>query len=334
MQFLRIGTQVFFQLFALVLCYPSIARAAKATVLPEGALLSYQGAICGQIEYDWAAGTVNKKLAFTPLSATIGALQKSLRRASGAKAAKLKKQLKQAQKTLATQGPLCAQLATNIVAPSSAQAAEAGATTISWAYDLGTLKTDSIGQTYKFFCPANGESDNVWGSDTYTADSSICNAAVHAGVIRRQFGGNVNLVMKTGLDRYVGGIRNGVSALLYTSYSVAYSFVNPATGVQVASGAPVVLPSQGRITTFRSAQGTAFTFLCPANLQAGSLWGTGIYTDDSVVCTAAVHAGKISKNLGGQITLTLLPGQTSYTGSSANGVTSNSYGSYSGSFGF
>ena len=62
--------------------------------------------------------------------------------------------------------------------------------------------------------------------------------------------------------------------------------------------------------------------------------GTGTYTDDSSICTAAVHAGLITLANGGKVTIEIAPGANSYSGTTANGVTSSSYDSWSGSFTF
>jgi len=73
---------------------------------------------------------------------------------------------------------------------------------------------------------------------------------------------------------------------------------------------------------------------CPAegaDLTAGLVWGTDIYTDDSSVCVAAVHAGVLTTD-GGTIRVNMLEGQESYTGSERNGVTTEDYGSWGGSF--
>ena len=73
---------------------------------------------------------------------------------------------------------------------------------------------------------------------------------------------------------------------------------------------------------------------CPANGSPGSIWGTDVYTDDSPICTAAVHAGLITVRSGGTVTLEIRPGQSSYTGSLRNGVNSQSWGSWHGSYVF
>jgi hypothetical protein len=62
------------------------------------------------------------------------------------------------------------------------------------------------------------------------------------------------------------------------------------------------------------------------------VWGTDVYTDDSSVCTAAVHAGLITLAGGGTVTAEIRPGQSSYKGSTRNGITSSPYASWLGSF--
>ncbi len=46
---------------------------------------------------------------------------------------------------------------------------------------------------------------------------------------------------------------------------------------------------------------------CAAGLTLSSVWGSGPYTADSNICTAAVHSGVVSKN-GGAVFVTARPG--------------------------
>jgi hypothetical protein len=66
----------------------------------------------------------------------------------------------------------------------------------------------------------------------------------------------------------------------------------------------------------------------------GSVWGTDVYTDDSNVCTAAVHAGLITVQGGRTVTIEIRPGLTSYAASTRNGIASGSWGTWSGSYVF
>lgn len=78
--------------------------------------------------------------------------------------------------------------------------------------------------------------------------------------------------------------------------------------------------------------GEEFEYTCSPGGNVGSIWGTDVYTDDSSVCTAAVHAGLITIQSGGAVTIEIRPGEDSYDGSEQNGVTSNDYGAWGGSF--
>ena len=72
---------------------------------------------------------------------------------------------------------------------------------------------------------------------------------------------------------------------------------------------------------------------CPAGFQLGSVWGSGPYTADSHICTAAGHAGAISPD-GGVVFAVAQQGQSSYAGSVSNGVSTSNWGAYGDSFVF
>jgi hypothetical protein len=87
-------------------------------------------------------------------------------------------------------------------------------------------------------------------------------------------------------------------------------------------------------TEYRGQNGAHYTYGCPANGTPGSPWGTDLYTDDSSVCSAAVHAGLITATQGGTVVIEIRPGADSYTGSTRNGVKTVDYGKWSGSYVF
>jgi hypothetical protein len=63
----------------------------------------------------------------------------------------------------------------------------------------------------------------VWGTDTYTDDSSLCRAAVHAGAIPAT-GGAVTVLRSAGRPLYVGSRRNGIQSSDYGAYSDGIHF--------------------------------------------------------------------------------------------------------------
>jgi hypothetical protein len=105
---------------------------------------------------------------------------------------------------------------------SSPESADDEVTPIAWNTSAGQLKPD-VGLTYKFECPKDGTAIAIWGSDIYTADSSICTAAVHAGKITLEEGGQVTIEMRPGRSIYGSTTRNGVTSNTYGEYP--HSFV-------------------------------------------------------------------------------------------------------------
>ena len=74
--------------------------------------------------------------------------------------------------------------------------------------------------------------------------------------------------------------------------------------------------------------GEAGMVMCTGNCgQSGSIWGSGPYTRDSHACTAARHAGAIDEK-GGTFKVSYTAGCDSYESTTANGITSGSYGAY------
>lgn len=84
----------------------------------------------------------------------------------------------------------------------------------------------------------------------------------------------------------------------------------------------------------RGMNGERYAFRCPPGKPAPSrVTGSGPYTDDSSICTAAVHAGLLHSKNGGDVVIEIRPGQSSYAGSEQNFVRSaNSDRAWSGSF--
>jgi hypothetical protein len=85
--------------------------------------------------------------------------------------------------------------------------------------------------------------------------------------------------------------------------------------------------------SLNGAIGKRFTLHFPPG-NPGVVWGTNVYTDDSSIGGAAVHAGLISKTSGGIVTIEIRTGQSSYTGSVRNGVATQNWGTWGGSFVF
>ena len=188
------------------------------------------------------------------------------------------------------------------------------------------------GSRYVYTCPSYGTASSVWGTDVYTDDSSVCTAAVHTGQITLAGGGTVTIEIRPGQASYASSTRNGITSTAYGSWSGSFVIVaaTPAApGIGVGGST-----WDARPLAFRPYVGARFAYTCPANGTPGSVWGTDVYTDDSSVCTAAVHAGLITVAAGGNVVIEMRAGQASYTSSTRNGITSSPYAAWDGSFVF
>lgn len=197
-------------------------------------------------------------------------------------------------------------------------------TTLSCTQNAQTLEGGS-GTTISVTCPAGcSSSGSVWGTGTYSDDSSICKAAIHAGVIT-DAGGSFDVTIADGLSSYPSSTQNGVTTSSWGSWSRSFT---------VSSGGAVALACGQNAQTLDGGPGTTIQATCPAGCDSsGSVWGTGTYSDDSSICKAAIHAGVIT-SAGGSVSVNIVGGLDSYTGSTQNGVTTSNWGSWSRSFTF
>jgi hypothetical protein len=62
--------------------------------------------------------------------------------------------------------------------------------------------------------------------------------------------------------------------------------------------------------------------------NSGSVWGTDVYTGDSVLAAAAVHAGALKVGESGIVKVTVVKPLNSYRGTTRNGITTHSYGRF------
>lgn len=85
--------------------------------------------------------------------------------------------------------------------------------------------------------------------------------------------------------------------------------------------------------TIGGSPGTSAQVTCPPGCGSSTIWGSDVYSDDSSVCTAAIHAGAMERQ-GGTVTVTIAPGQSDYPAVSQNGISSSHWGNWGRSFVF
>jgi hypothetical protein len=176
-----------------------------------------------------------------------------------------------------------------------------------------------VGRVLTFICPARTMTNReIWGKDVYLVDSPICTAAAHAGVFTPGVSGQVTIVIGSGAQSFEGIGRNGVKSSSYGPGDAAYSFIQNGEPGQI-----------DWITTLERVPDdfhSPLTLLCPPNGDADTyVWGTDVYRAGSSICVAAVHAGIITLDAGGRVTVTLQPKQEKFVARLRNGVSTQTW---------
>ncbi|MBT2232310.1 protein kinase [Nonomuraea sp. NEAU-A123] len=221
-------------------------------------------------------------------------------------------------------------------------------TTYLGAANWNVTAADLRGRDYEVFTlvypPGGTRSDvgSVWGDGIYTDDSSVGLAAVHAGIITLKNGGPVTFEIRPGYKSYGSAKRNGVQSSTWAHWSGSFVFSEQQGRARpIPSGpAAVYLGAANWNVTAADLRGRdyeVFTLVYPpggTRSDAGGVWGDGIYTDDSSIGLAAVHAGIITLKNGGPVTFEIRPGHESYGSAKRNGVQSSTWAQWSRSFVF
>jgi len=112
------------------------------------------------------------------------------------------------------------------------------------------------------------------------------------------------------------------TAQLFMAVAISFAWFS-VLGADIAHAADC----PGSYTNYRGTTRGISCYCPPSRTRRGSVWGTGVYTDDSAICRAAVHAGAIAFS-GGNVFVRGTRGRRSYRGSNRNGVGSASYGKW------
>jgi len=93
------------------------------------------------------------------------------------------------------------------------------------------------------------------------------------------------------------------------------------------------LPNPGHLHSYQAQIGKTFSFHVVGG-AVGSVWGTDVYTLDSSLAVAAVHAGVLQVGKAGVVKVKILPPRVGFVGSIRNGVSTTSYAQYPGAYEF
>ena len=156
-----------------------------------------------------------------------------------------------------------------------------------------------VGESF-YFDVTGRTGSAIWGTEVYTDDSPLAVAAVHAGVLRDGERGIVKVTILPGLGHFEGTTANGVESIGYGrwegSYSVEGASINTSTAISPLIEQIAVKQPEGPINlqSLRDRVGQVFEFNIVGSSE-GTVWGTGVYTDDSSLAAAAVHSGILAR---------------------------------------
>jgi LCCL domain-containing protein len=173
-------------------------------------------------------------------------------------------------------------------------------------------------------------SGSVWGSEIYTDDSSLAAAAVHAGAVQAGEFAFVRVTILGGQQQYSSAVRNGVKSEQYGEWQGSFQIQRAPQPWVLRLPDDVEGSGMVSLPTMRNQIGVSFSMQVTG--ASGTVRGTGLYTDDSSVAAAAVHAGVLKVGEKGYVRITIMPGQQTYAGSEQNGIKSTGAGAWAGSF--
>ena len=178
-----------------------------------------------------------------------------------------------------------------------------------------------VGRVLTFICPAGTITNReIWGKDVYLVDSPMCTAAAHVGVFTPGVSGQVTIVMGPGAESFEGIGRNGVKSSSYGPGDSTYSF---------KSGEPGQIDWITTLERVPDDFNSPLTLVCPPKGHADTyIWGTDVYTSSSGICVAAVHAGVITLDTGGRVTVTLMPKQETFDARERYGISSQKWANW------
>ncbi len=127
-----------------------------------------------------------------------------------------------------------------------------------------------------------------------------------------------------------------VASTSSTGAATEYSLQSSTSFVAGTGGVGNVTPlatAPTNLVGYRNKVGGVYQFTV-TGVARGAVWGTDVYTDDSAVAVAAVHAGVLAAGETKAVTVTILAGRPNYPASTRNGVASAAWGAWSGSYTF
>lgn len=166
----------------------------------------------------------------------------------------------------------------------------------------------------------------IFGTFVYTIDSSICLSGIHAGIIKGLDESVIEVLTSPPLTYYQGSKQfNFVSASIDKA-ELSFTVQEATSVIKVDCKTPA------SDSNFSGTIGMMFIVNCPSDCSKipSSVFGgkppskfkqLGMYSGDSSICQAAIHAG-VTNDRGGEVQFSILEGAKLYYGSKSYGIES------------
>ncbi len=182
---------------------------------------------------------------------------------------------------------------------------------IEWTTTLEKFQMNNdkfLGQRFTAMCPKTSQKTKVGDDKTavYPRKHAICQAGLQSGVIDSK-GGLVTVQLIPDGMSVVGKSDADVTDKIYREHVRGIKWDTKFTKTGFG---------------YKQLIGQRFTFDCPAapsKLHSRRVVGTDSYEFKSMICRAAVHAGKLTMD-GGLVTVQMNPGTKKLVGSTRNGI--------------
>ena len=165
----------------------------------------------------------------------------------------------------------------------------------------------------------------VWGDAVYTLDSDPGTAAVHAGLVRDNETKMITFWVVPSPSTYGESNRNGIQSRRWGVFRAAFVMQAAGLPAQVANRPPAPRVMGSILERLRPGESATIPM---TGSDKGAVWGSGVYTGDSHLETAAVHAGVLEPGERCNVVVTRVEPLTRYEGSREHGVKTHPWGTY------
>ncbi len=108
-------------------------------------------------------------------------------------------------------------------------------------------------------------------------------------------------------------------------------FTMSGRGMEAEADSANVVAAPVNLVQYQNEIGKTYTFRVTGN-PGGSVWGTDVYTTDTTLATAAIHAGLLTPGQTASIKVSIVPSPQVFIGTTRNGITSAGYSQYPAAF--